>query len=114
VNEEKVIVAFRNDGHWGNNIYVDNINITSDLGNEEVTEKSLSVYPNPIKAGNKLMFDGIEDGARLKLIDPNGKLILQEKLFQLEFKIPENLSPGFYWLNVESNSVIENKKIIVR
>jgi hypothetical protein len=60
------------------------------------------------------MFDGIEDGARLKLIDPNGKLILQEKLIHLEFKIPENLSPGLYWLNIESNSVIENKKIIVR
>ena len=114
VNEEKVIVAFRNHGHWGNNIYVDNININSDLGTDEVKEKSLSVYPNPIKAGNKLMFEGIEDGARLKLLDPNGKLIIQEKLLHLEFKIPENLSPGFYWLNIESNSVIVNKKIIVR
>jgi hypothetical protein len=114
VNEEQVIVAFRNDGHWGNNIYVDNINITSNLGNVELQEKSLSVYPNPIEAGNKLMFEGVEYGAHLKFLDPNGKLIVQGKLVDHELKLPENLTPGVYWLNIESSSEIVNKKIIIR
>jgi photosystem II stability/assembly factor-like uncharacterized protein len=112
-NFNKVIVAYRNHGHWGNNIYVDNINITSDLGIVQ-QEKSVSVYPNPIVSGGMLNIQGIENGAKLQFIDFNGKVLSQGLLENENFKLPTNLASGMYWLNIQTETQILNKKIIIK
>ena len=113
VNFNKVIVAYRNHGHWGNNIYVDNINITSDLGLVQ-QEKSVSVYPNPIVSGGMLNIQGIENGAKLQFIDFNGKVLSQGLLENESFKLPTNLASGMYWLNIQTETQILNKKIVIK
>jgi photosystem II stability/assembly factor-like uncharacterized protein len=113
VNYNKVIVAYRNIGHWGNNIYVDNINISSDLGLVQ-PEKSISIYPNPIISGGILTIDGIENGAKIQLIDFNGKVLSQGELQNGTYKLPSNCATGMYWLNIQTETQILNKKITIR
>jgi len=112
-NFEKVIVAFRNKGHWGNNIYVDNINITSDLGIEE-TAKQFDVYPNPNVSGGKLYLEGIELGAKIILYDLNGKTILNQAISTNEISLPPSLQSGVYWINIQTENAIWNKKLVVK
>ena len=112
-NFEKVIVAFRNKGHWGNNIYVDNINITSDLGINETT-KSADVYPNPNVSGGTLYLEGIEIGAKIILRDLNGKTILRENIYKNEIQLPASIQSGVYWLNIQTEDAIWNKKLVVK
>jgi hypothetical protein len=112
-NFEKVIVAFRNKGHWGNNIYVDNINITSDLGIEE-TAKQFDIYPNPNVSGGKLYLEGIELGAKIILRDLNGKTILNQAISTNEITLPSSLQSGVYWINIQTENAIWNKKLIVK
>lgn len=112
-NFEKVIVAFRNKGHWGNNIYVDNINITSDLGIEE-TAKQFDIYPNPIVSGGKLYLEGIELGAKIILRDLNGKTILNQAISTKEITLPSSLQSGVYWINIQTENSIWNKKLLVK
>lgn len=113
VNFNKVIVAYRNHGHWGNNIYVDNINITSDLGLVQA-EKSVSVYPNPIVSGGMLNIQGIANGAKIQFIDFNGKVLSQGILENENYKLPGNLASGVYWLNIQTETQILNKKIVIQ
>jgi hypothetical protein len=108
-----VIVAFRNKGHWGNNIYVDNINITSDLGIEE-TAKQFDIYPNPIVSGGKLYLEGIELGAKIILRDLNGKTILNQAISTNEITLPSSLQTGVYWINIQTENSIWNKKLLVK
>jgi photosystem II stability/assembly factor-like uncharacterized protein len=112
-NFEKVIVAFRNKGHWGNNIYVDNINITSDLGIEE-TAKQFDIYPNPNVSGGKLYLEGIELGAKIILYDLNGKTILNQTIYTNEISLPPSLQSGVYWINIQTENAIWNKKLVVK
>jgi photosystem II stability/assembly factor-like uncharacterized protein len=112
-NFEKVIVAFRNKGHWGNNIYVDNINITSDLGIEE-TAKQFDIYPNPLVSGGKLYLEGIELGAKIILRDLNGKTILNQTISTNEISLPPSLQSGVYWINIQTENSIWNKKLLVK
>jgi len=112
-NIEKVIVAFRNKGYWGNNIYVDNINITSNLAIVEISEK-MDVYPNPIVSGGTLYLQGIELGAKIILRDLNGKVILNKTISNNEIVLPISLQSGVYWLNIQIENAILNKKIVVK
>lgn len=112
VDQEKVIVAFRNIGNWGNNIYVDNINISTDLGIDE-SVISLEVYPNPILSGQILFLKGLTGTALIQLTDFNGKVILHEQISSDKLTIPAGLTNGIYWLNIKTENTIWNKKIVV-
>jgi hypothetical protein len=112
-NFEKVIVAFRNKGHWGNNIYVDNINISSDLGIEETT-KQFDIYPNPNVSGGTLYLEGIELGAKIILRDLNGKTILNQTISTSEISLPTSIQSGVYWINIQTENAIWNKKLVVK
>lgn len=115
VNEDKVIVAFRNHGHYGNALYVDNINITNDLTIAEIDVNEPEIYPNPISSGCVLHLKGADDGSRIKLLDNQGKLCFKENSLKNEqLTLSDNLKPGVYWVNIESDSKIWNKKIVIR
>ena len=109
---DKLVIAFRNIGHWGNNIYIDNINISTNLGVKPIA-KSFDVYPNPICAGEQLHFGELEPGATIKIVDPSGKLKMRTKLASNELTIPANFKTGVYWINIETSTEILNKKIVV-
>jgi len=109
---DKILVAFRNKGHWGNNIYVDNINITSNLGIQSLTN-DFDVYPNPICAGNILYFSGLAKSATVKIVNQNGKQVMKMKMDSNELQLPDSISEGIYWVNIQTKDMIWNRKIVV-
>jgi hypothetical protein len=106
-------VAFRNKGGWGNNVYLDNINLGSLANVHESAENFISMYPNPIQSGTCLNIQG-EGIKSVNLISPDGKSIRTEKKFQgSQFEIPENISTGTYILQIESEKQLLNKPLII-
>ena len=106
-------VAFRNKGGWGNNIYLDNINLGSMANINESIENSFSIYPNPLQSGTCLNIEG--DGIKkIQLISPDGKSLKMERKFEgTLFEIPENISSGTYILQIESEKQLVNKPLII-
>ncbi|MEN9972029.1 MAG: hypothetical protein RIS20_376 [Bacteroidota bacterium] len=106
-------VAFRNKGGWGNNIYIDNINLGSMANLNESPKQFISIYPNPIQSGTCLNIRG--DGIKkIQLISPDGKSIKTERKFEGSiFEIPENVSSGTYILQIESEKQVLNKPLII-
>lgn len=113
VGNAQVLVAFRNIGHWGNVIYVDNINITNDSGIEEEKQGQPGIYPNPLNPGSDLQFRNVPNGAKIKIVDANGKLIIQKDFNGNKIQLPNNLKAGIYVVNIETETAIWNKKIVV-
>jgi hypothetical protein len=106
-------VAFRNKGGWGNNVYLDNINLGSMANVHESVENFISMYPNPIQSGTCLNIHG-EGIIRVNLISPDGKSIKTEKKFQgSQFEIPENVTSGTYILQVETENQLLNRPLII-
>ena len=112
-----LMVAFRNIGHWGNCIYVDNVNIgnnTSSVAANNILTKPV-LYPNPVRPGSCLQVILPEEDFLVTLRDINGKKIKAASLRgQAQLDIPTNLSPGNYILNIYGANRIWNEKIIVR
>jgi len=114
----QLIVAFRNIGLWGNNIYIDNINIGSNISDiTEVKQNSFDVYPNPADhKGDINISDPLNEKMRITMYDGKGSAVIKNYISSTS-KISlasYNLSPGVYYLNLFGETRIANYKIILK
>ena len=106
-------IAFRSIGKWGNNLYIDNVNLDNQSGMLETKNEYLSIFPNPIQGDGLLTIKTIPF-SKIKIIDMNGKLV-QEAKGEGTLTFPLNkLKAGTYMVNIESATKIWNKPLIIR
>lgn len=117
-----VIISFNNWGHYGQPIYLDNINIqsTTNVKMEQLfVNPKLMMAPNP--ASNQFTL-AIEGGAKnevwnLLITDHLGKVVLQDKIIssnQNNVIDITSLSAGVYMVQVMNNGTVLNKKLVVK
>ncbi len=112
--QTNVQVAFRNRGYFGNNIYLDNINIGSSVSVEEVYTNEIHVYPNPVEKGQEL-FISYPGDATIQLLDAKGSLIYSAKgSKETHFSIDKSIASGVYMVQVSTPTKIWNKRIVVQ
>lgn len=111
---DMLLVAFRNTGHWGNVIYLDNINISNNLGIAEINATEPSIYPNPLIAGENLYIKNVEQGAKIKVVNMKGKVVNQTILTDSFIQLPSQLKPGVYMINIETDTKKWNKMIVIQ
>ena len=109
-----VVVAFRNKGHWGNVIYVDNVNITNNLSTQQLMEQELTIYPNPLVCSQELTVSGIEEAFSIRIRDLNGKTVYYNQAASSTVKLPSTIQTGQYIVTIETAEHIWNKKLIVK
>jgi len=115
------IFKFQFTSGGGNNVYLDDINISQPQGIEEVSESNLNfvVYPNPFKESAVISFNLInKNHLCIKLCDVLGRslsTIVDADFNNGEYKININdgLKPGIYFVNVSTNTGAFTRKIIV-
>lgn len=79
------------------------------LGNSEVSEKQISIYPNPVK--DKIYFKNYRKISEIKIYDSSGKLIKSEKP-RTESVDVSKLKSGNYVVVIEVSGKISSHKII--
>jgi hypothetical protein len=112
-----LMVVFRNKGHWGNCIYVDNVNINdlSSSVNESPVSSNISVYPNPLSAGSCLTIDAPGYSGEARLFDLNGKLAAVVSFNQsASIDIPQSFRAGTYIVQIRTDRMIRNIPVVVR
>jgi hypothetical protein len=118
-------MRFRFESDFGNNIYLENINIyegaPSDeliLGVEELSVNNLTLYPNP--ADNELnisYFINSADNTSIKIIDPTGKCVMVRNIqsqagSNLVVIDSSSLAKGIYFVQLGESGLSE--KIIIQ
>ncbi len=106
-NSDEVIIAFQNRGHYGNAIYVDNINLETIISIDEQEEEStITLYPNPTSDFLQISGNSLKEGTCLiQIFDATGRLITSENMIiagkRLEKRIEtDQLSKGYYTLEI--------------
>jgi len=121
-NKPNVRFRFQNTSEEGNNIYVDEINITTvPVGMEEIGEagKALSVYPNPASGPSTVRFySDKKTTTTLDLQDMAGRTI--ENIYSgilngglHEFTLGANLPGGIYFIRLQDNEGIHIERLLV-
>lgn len=118
---DDLLIRFLLESDKGNNIYIDNIRISSDqnvgINNLQPSEEQLSIYPNPSNGAFTIdLSENIEDG-EIKLFNATGKAV---KTIQIKGQSEiivntDEFSKGFYTLSFsgEQSQMVIKKKLIL-
>ena len=122
-NKENVRFKFEFTSDGGNNLFIDDINITGPLGLEDATNNDLqlTVYPNPAKDIINIDFSVDKDyQAVFRLVDIAGKQLATLGIMELiqgdnhlTFNVPAGTTTGLYFLQMEAGGKVFTKKIII-
>lgn len=114
--QDQLLIAFRNRGRWGNNIYVDNVNLSSPIGTiSPPAVPTINIYPNPVAQGSCLRISGPTIGAKALLFNIKGKQVGQWTLgTDASIDLPASLSAGTYALSIISDQYIWNRKVVIQ
>jgi hypothetical protein len=113
-----LVVAFRNHGLWGNNIYIDNINLLNAPTSVEpvVHSNNFEVFPNPVSACENITIGNRgNEKVRVTLYNAAGKVVMREFISSTAVIPLEqyNLAKGTYFLNLSGETKINNYKLMV-
>lgn len=118
-NSAELLVAFQNKGHYGNAIYLDNINLYTAFPNGISSNNSIewAVYPNP--ASETVYIHGTDTRghtAEVSLTDLGGKTVLTTTLNDHEIKKIglDGLAKGIYLLRLSCGTQVNYQKLVVQ
>ena len=109
IGQEKVIVKFAFTSAYGNNIWIDNVNITATVGIEENEDNNISIFPNPAK--DMLNITSEKAINQIDVYDVNGKLVKSYTNVNNNINI-KDLATGVYMLNITTEDGQVSKKIV--
>jgi hypothetical protein len=119
-NKAKVLVMLRAKSNYGNNLYIDNINIVSgQVGiNEIANNNAISLYPNPAQNNLNVTIENAQANSTISVIDALGKSIFNSTL-EGKGRIVSNIdltsvSNGVYFVRVNSGNNVSVQKLIVK
>jgi hypothetical protein len=119
LNQSSILIKYLATSDWGNYAYVDEINITSNVGIQDITNgNSLTVYPNPFSdnATIKLAI-GKSENVSISLFNSFGQLVQTENKGKLQageslINIDgSNLAAGIYLMNVTVGNKTYSQKL---
>jgi PKD repeat protein len=110
---DQVMIRFVAINGWGNNFYLDNINIVDGTVTIDEIEKeiTLNIFPNPSKG--ELNIKHNSDNGYLEIFSLEGKRVFDSYLNKSLVAIKPLLSPGIYIVKLTESSKTLNKKIVI-
>ncbi|MCX6295981.1 MAG: PKD domain-containing protein [Bacteroidetes bacterium] len=75
--QNNILFAFQNRGHYGQALYIDNINLSNLIPSSIVKYSiaQINIFPNP--SSGQFNFSGLENGNKIEVFDITGKLIYE-------------------------------------
>jgi len=98
-------------------IYTIVINEEISVGIDEKDASSISLYPNPISAGNILQLEGIPGGENISILDMTGRIVFSRKLQGSEqelIQLDEQVTSGTYIFKVYGRTGVHTQLLMVK
>jgi hypothetical protein len=118
-NMQDVIVRFKATSAYGNNLFIDNINLgTAAVGVEDITASTFDVYPNP--ATDVVTVELSEVGsvdAQIEVLDIKGQVVSSEVMSAGQTSVQVNtssLASGIYTVRVKSENGVATERVVIK
>lgn len=121
----QLLIMFRGRSNYGNNVYVDNINITASGTLVSASSKlpyfnnsSVKLYPNPSENNLNIAIENIDSNAKINIVDAIGKSVSSSTIEGKDNVLVNvdltNISNGIYFVKVNSGGNTSIQKLIVK
>ncbi len=115
----KIVISFVNTNGNGNNLFVDNVNITGIVGIEDDVQSMIQIYPNPNDGQFRLEIGELGVGtSSLSVVDMTGREVFRKDIegngnnFSTDLDL-RRLSNGVYYLEVRSEAGRQVRKLVI-
>ena len=123
INQGNVLVKFKFTNEDGNNLYIDDVNILTNLGMNDAgsNPSNFEFFPNPLQSNSRIHFQLNQHGkVNVDLLNASGQFvekILSQELpagnFEMSFPKEMELSKGLYFLKMQSEESSHVLKFVV-
>ncbi len=116
-------VKFKGYNGYGNNIYLDNIELINEDCNGATTQileldgSQITLFPNPSNGSATLSFGtDLRDDATVSVYNTLGEIVFIQSVISAtkQIEIQEDLTEGVYVVSIKSGDVIENLRWVVK
>ena len=112
------LIKFKATSDYGNNIYIDNINIGS-ASVETLSQSKFNVYPNPATDLVNVSFEGNNSDYTVSLLDLQGRVIYTQQMSssngsQMVSISTANIAKGSYVLSFSENELTTIKNVVIK
>lgn len=119
LGDEDVLITFRFHCGWGQNMYIDNINIDAInvVSTEETRENEprMAMYPNPISSENTLhLYTDLNEPILVEIYATDGKRVYRQKHDPIDDISISNLASGSYLYVLTSSKRIKKEMLVVQ
>ncbi len=113
-NTNEVVVRFLVTSDYGNNMFIDDINIGEANSIAEQNQLAVAIYPNPATDNFTVKLDESSDVA-IQVIDVQGKVVATQNVTgQSETTVDASaLAPGIYTVLITTENGVATKKVVV-
>lgn len=113
-NTNDVVVRFEFVSAYGNNLFVDNINVASSNSINEEEQIAVSIYPNPATDNFTVKLDEASN-VSIQVVDVQGKVVASQNVTgQTETTVDASaLAAGIYTVLVSTENGVATKKVVV-
>jgi hypothetical protein len=117
--QSEVFIKFVGTSNYGNNMYIDNINIASATSLSENEILGLNVYPNPASTEVNVSFEASNADYSVKLVDLQGRVIANQNLTNLNGTqvisfSTSTVAKGSYLVSITSNGLTSTKSVVIK
>ncbi len=109
---QNVMIRFVGINGFGNNLYLDNVNIQTNLGLAQIDKQDFHVFPNPNSGSFKIRHS--LNTPSIKVVSLDGKIVYSAILSESFSEINLNVEAGTYLIHMEENGVKGVKRVVVR
>ncbi len=119
-NKANVKIAFESYNRFGNNLYIDNINISSTTGVSELplAKSKILIYPNPTSGLISIYSAQKVEDLAVSFFNSQGTLVYSHKIKSTSHLSETlnlgNLAKGVYLVKITGNNTIEQQKLILK
>ncbi|MCX7696793.1 MAG: Omp28-related outer membrane protein [Bacteroidales bacterium] len=116
--QSNVLIRFRAVSGYGNNLFVDNINVSENVSIFELGNIQVALYPNPTSDNLSIQFDNItNENIRIQIYSVTGNVIFDNTYFisASTISIPvKELPEGVYFINLISSQNFTTKTFVIQ
>ena len=107
----EVMIRFVAINVWGNNFYLDNINIDGTVDVNEPAELAANLYPNPSNGTFTVVLS--ETNAVINIFSMDGKLVSQHTSNNGRLTIDSDLSQGVYLVRIVAGNKTADRRLVI-
>jgi hypothetical protein len=114
-----LIIKFVATSAYGNNLYVDNINLAGSLAVTELDEKEFTIFPNPASDVINVAFEAKNTNYQVLVSDLSGRQVVSTNYSNLagaqSIAVPvSELVSGSYFVTILSEGVSYTKQVVIK